>query len=327
MRAVIVYAGLPQDSGVIRELADRVDLTVVASSWTPHGQYHAPPFVADVHICLLEPAYRSPRGHLWWWYRGFQQVVRRRTPHIVHVLSEPWGLLVTQALHNHRSEVVAHTCDPLWRHGQYLEDAIRLSVARRNVRRLAGLAAENQQAIDRAHQNGLRSSAPVDLIHTSPRSADTFDLVGAHNQAKLRREWGLRPEIPVIGMCGRLVEAKGVRVLLDAYRRLGVWGVPASLLIAGNGPLENHVREFASQYDDVVIQYPLVHNRYRTSGGEERHVDLLAEVATRGPASTSLASNSRVLRITHVRDRAQAQRRLRLPPPLGRRVHRCRARS
>ena len=261
--------------------------------------------------CLLEPAYRSPRGHLWWWYRGFQQVVRRRSPHIVHVLSEPWGLLVTQALHHHRSGW-SHIRATLSGARAYLEDAIRLSIARRNVRRLAGLAAENQQAIDRAHQNGLRSSAPVDLINTSPRSADAFDLVGAHHQANLRREWGLRPGIPVIGMCGRLVEAKGVRVL-SIVPTAGSLRRTCLVTDSRKRPAGESCPEFASQYDDVVMHLLSINNRCRTSEGEERHVDLLAEWLPAAGVDISHPWTGESCRITRVRDHAQAPRRLQLP--------------
>lgn len=60
--------------------------------------------------------------------------------------------------------------------------------------------------------------------------------IGAQEIAAWRAEHGL-PDGPLVLFAGRLVEEKGVRVLLDAWRRLGSAGAGATLAFAGDGPL------------------------------------------------------------------------------------------
>ena len=51
---------------------------------------------------------------------------------------------------------------------------------------------------------------------------------------------------------GRLAEEKGVRLLMEAWDRLArEGGLGAPLVVAGAGPLEGEVREWAAGRDDV----------------------------------------------------------------------------
>ncbi|MCG3118941.1 MAG: N-acetyl-alpha-D-glucosaminyl L-malate synthase [bacterium] len=80
----------------------------------------------------------------------------------------------------------------------------------------------------------------------------------------LRKEWGIRPEEPLLGFVGQLDERKGIRVLLAAWRQIKQEFPQTRLVLVGQGPLremiEREIKEhgwenavlLAGFVDDVV---------------------------------------------------------------------------
>ena len=81
-----------------------------------------------------------------------------------------------------------------------------------------------------------RSADRITLVAPQAVEADLFGReVTAAEVAEWRRGTGLPPAGPLVLYVGRLVQEKGVEVLLRAWRRLDVPG--ATLVLAGDGPL------------------------------------------------------------------------------------------
>lgn len=66
----------------------------------------------------------------------------------------------------------------------------------------------------------------------------------AQARRRLRSEWGVNPSDAVFAMVGRLDDQKGVDVLLDAVDSLARSGRAPDVVIAGDGPRRDLVREF-----------------------------------------------------------------------------------
>jgi glycosyltransferase involved in cell wall biosynthesis len=86
---------------------------------------------------------------------------------------------------------------------------------------------------------------PARLVF-APYVVDNEGLRAAHRaladaRQDLRRDFGLRPDIPVLLTVSRLVESKQPEVLLDAFRRVRE-RFECSLLIVGAGRLEKQLR-------------------------------------------------------------------------------------
>lgn len=85
----------------------------------------------------------------------------------------------------------------------------------------------------------------------SPYSAD--DMTGKSlNKAALQRELGLevKPNVPLLGLVGRMTHQKGLDLLLEIAPRL--IGLPAQLALLGSGDatMQNTARELARYYPD-----------------------------------------------------------------------------
>jgi glycosyltransferase involved in cell wall biosynthesis len=199
----------------------------------------APP---DLSSHVLQPvALRAGRGHLWWILRGLGPLVRRLRPDVVHVHSEPWGLMVTQAIRAHRV-VVPHGAENRWdTAGGQLERGARVRLARRNLHLAAAFVGWNRQAVDLAVGNGLCSgvTAVVPGIVPDPQLL----AVAAAGADETRQALGLVGR-HVVGFVGRDSPEKGLDVLLGALRRLPIGPRPVSALLVGAG---------TQRYDGDVI--------------------------------------------------------------------------
>ncbi|MFO8058036.1 MAG: glycosyltransferase, partial [bacterium] len=82
----------------------------------------------------------------------------------------------------------------------------------------------------------------------------------AAEKEKLRHRWGAGPESTVIGTAARLVEQKGLHVLIEAMPHILEKGIDAQLFIAGEGKLKSSLERLARQkgvWDRVVFQGPV----------------------------------------------------------------------
>lgn len=75
------------------------------------------------------------------------------------------------------------------------------------------------------------------------------DTAGKTDSGLLRCELGIPEESPVIGIVGRLAEQKGHTFLLDAFKDVVAQFPSAILLVVGDGPLRQQLKEQACNLD------------------------------------------------------------------------------
>lgn len=246
MPRVLVVLGLLYPTHVTvwraaRELG--VDVHVAGALDGPLVEPHqpAPRRFRDIPTHPLEvrgPSFLVERGLQWWWLDGLSRTVRTVRPDVVHVVSEVWGLMAVQALSSGLPTVI-HSWDNLYRHGRPLEDLIRLTIARRNLRRVAGHACANRRGLQLARDNGLPQEVPA--IVGPP-------VIPAPEEFK-PRDTQTGP-IPTVGFVGRLVAEKGIGWLLRAFDQIPV---DARLLVCGDGPLRPELER--RSVDDPRVEF------------------------------------------------------------------------
>ena len=264
LRVVAIYAGWPADPAYLAEIDSAVDLTVYHCAW-PAGR--SGPDVRHIQRRTFTPLVKSRRGHLTYWYPGLRRALDRDRPEVVHVLSEPWGLLSVQAarwVRANNAKIVMHGCDTIWHHGSALEQRLRRLLLRHTLRVPGGFAAENTTALGLARAGGQRPSNINARIHTNPRDARTWRAPTPAERAAARVAIGVGPETTAVGFLGRLVPPKGVAQFLDAADELIDRGCDVRFFIAGQGPLASLVAERQSAaivalgrltHPDGVLQY------------------------------------------------------------------------
>nr|MBC7244956.1 glycosyltransferase family 4 protein [Chloroflexota bacterium] len=154
-------------------------------------------------------------------YRGLDVLVHRVRPHILHIDEEPYNLATFQAMHiaqKSKSKALFFTWQNLLRRYPFPFSLIE----RYNLQHAACAIAGNQEARD-----VLRAKGYDRTIYVLPQFGVDPDLYR-------RMEWIPRQDAAfVIGYAGRLVEEKGVHILLRAVAELpGNW----RLHIIGDGP-------------------------------------------------------------------------------------------
>ena len=205
----------------------------------------------DLKSVVMDPS--SPRlskGHLWWRYPGLVDVLRASRPDVIHVLSEPWGLLVVDALRQRkRSEikaaVCAHGADNIYHHGGFGERSIRRAILRWTLPRLDGFVSWNHAGIDLAHESGLSTTAPTSVLPAVIPDAEGIQPPNAAERSQLRERFGLPRDEVIVGFFGRLLEEKGIGDLIEAIGGIDE-GAPF-LAAYGAGPLQERLeRSIAS---------------------------------------------------------------------------------
>ena len=255
-RVGMLFGGMPMDIDHLVAIGRELPLSVYHSTWVPPG-WARPSADALVGVTTrsFRPAVRAHRGHLAFYYPGLRRHLDRDRLDVLHVVSEPWGLLALQAAGwasaHPSARLVLHGCDTIWHHGPTLKKLARRAAVGFVLRRTDAYAAENAAALRLARQNGLAPTSPVARIHTNPRSAVTFAIPTAADRSWHRSRLGLADGEYGIGIIGRLVPEKGIHTFLDAARELVEAGFPAKFYVAGDGPL----RGLVEQRDGPAVRY------------------------------------------------------------------------
>ena len=271
----VVHLGIrfPDDPGHLEHLSQMVDLVVYGTTY--HGKppiqtarvdakpgKYPPQMPTSCAIREFTPQRHGIRAPLFWTFPGLSSALTEDRPDVIHVISEPWGLLAMQVAawtrRNRDTALVVHGCDRIWWHGGKVEQALRWTAARWTLAEADGYAGESREAVVRAHSAGLARSIPSTVIHTNPRDAALFRP--AHNEAEkdlARRKLGLPLDGIGIGFLGKFIARKGPLLFLDAVSRLrreDSWAT-----IAGGGPLSGDVETRATA-DGVIslgsLSYP-----------------------------------------------------------------------
>jgi glycosyltransferase involved in cell wall biosynthesis len=262
MRVAVVGGLWPEDSSHLSALADHVDLVFHHSRWHPagYGVEYAPQHRSGPPSRAHRPLVRVRTGHLGFVYPELHRVLTVQRPDVVHVFSEPWGLLAVQAARWVRAHpgarLALHGCDTMWHHGHPAKRLARRGVLALTMGTVDGFAAENSKALRTAQNSGLRPDALLARIHTNPRDAELWRVPSVTERASARAGLGL--DTVAIGFSGRLVPEKGVLELLEAARRLHSTDFPARFFVAGSGPLSDQLSRLASPNVELLgsLQHP-----------------------------------------------------------------------
>ena len=192
-----------------------------------------PPYWRDGHrVLLLEKAHVSGyqmhvlpmafNGHFHLhFYRGLDRLVRRLQPHILHIDEEPYNLATFQAMrlaNRYQAKALFFTWQNLMRRYPFPFSWFE----RYNLQHAGCAIAGNQEAAGILRAKGYRRT-----VYVVPQ-------FGVDPQVYSRQTSGARHHAGfVIGYAGRLVEEKGVHILLRAVAGLdGEW----QLRVIGDGP-------------------------------------------------------------------------------------------
>ena len=257
----MIAGGWPGDSSFLELTGQKVDLTFYYS-----GSYPGSPeavSLASTTSHAFTPIIQSPRGHLTFLYPRLRQALDGLQPDVIHVVSEPWGLLCVQAARwvraNPQSRLVIHGCDTIWHHGGALEQRARKILLRSTMGVVAAYCAENSKALALAAQNGLSASSIRARIHTCPRNDSLWRPPQPVERARARAALNLPDDVFAVGMLGRLVPQKGVLMFLDAAEALFQRDFPARFFVAGDGPLKEEVIRRRSDYVVPLNSLPHPH--------------------------------------------------------------------
>jgi glycosyltransferase involved in cell wall biosynthesis len=260
LRVGVVCGVLPMDVRHLETAARKVELSVYRSRWVAPGVSTSNGLPRSVVVREFMPMVRSSRGHLAFMYRGLHRALNNDRPDVVHVVSEPWGLLAVQTAAwvraNPGARLVLHGCDTTWHHGGAAEQWFRRCLLTRTLPSTHAWVAENGKALALAARNGLPASSMRARIHTNPRNGELFRPPAAAERAHARAALKVAPDSVAVGLLGRLVPEKGVRLFLDAAESLLRDGFPGQFFVAGEGPLSDEVRQRASPWLVPLGQLP-----------------------------------------------------------------------
>jgi glycosyltransferase involved in cell wall biosynthesis len=187
-------------------------------------------------------------------FRGLERTIDAVRPEIVHVVNEPWALIVGQALARSRTRVVTHGAENLWDQGSRVERSIRKVIGRRNLPRTHGFVSWNREGVEWARRWGLRAECPSAVISAELPRLERFAEASVHRGAA-RSSYGIDGSF-TLGYVGRLVEEKGINWLLEAWSSSEL-PADARLVFVGNGALEERVREAARADDRIRLIGPV----------------------------------------------------------------------
>ena len=186
------------------------------------------------------------------------RLFRRERPHVVH--THAWGTLLEGLVAARLARV------PLVVHGEH--GTLQLRPYQRWIQRAAWARADRVLSVSSllAARMARETGFPADRIRTIRNGVD-LSRFGGRTQAAARRLLGLDPGALVVGTAGRLVAVKDHRTLLEAVADLRSRNVPATLVVAGDGPLRAELEAAAATLGIAA--------HVRLIGHHERIEDLL----------------------------------------------------
>ena len=184
----------------------------------------------DVHVL---PMALNGHFHLHF-YPGLGALVRNLRPHIVHIDEEPYNLASFQAMRlarSHGAKALIFTWQNLLRRYPFPFSLFE----QYNLRHAASVLAGNQEAA-----RVLRAKGYSGPVHVLPQFGVDPDLYRKEQPSPRHQDKF------VIGYVGRLVEEKGVQVLLRTFEGFqGNW----ILHIVGDGPYRPTLQSLSAELD------------------------------------------------------------------------------
>ena len=179
-------------------------------------------------------------------YPGLARHFRRIKPHTVHIDEEPYNVASWQALclaKKHRAKAVFFTWQNIYRRYPPPFSLIESY----NLRNADYAIAGNSEAVEVLRAKGYQG--PVRVIPQFGVDPEMYQVVGRRLQVSASEPRDLQPTAYnlqpfIIGYVGRLVEEKGVHILLRAAAGLrGNW----RLRILGSGPQRGYLGNLAAE--------------------------------------------------------------------------------
>jgi len=191
----------------------------------------------------LRPVELTSRGPLVWFFKDLADALAVDKPDVIHLHSEPWQLVLLQALvwsRQRQTAVVVHTADRNFNTAPNVQRNLRRLVMSYSIPRVDGYIGQSNAAVREAFREGLASDVPTGVA-VLPRDASVFRPATNNDERRATRQrLGLPATGVGVGFIGRFSEEKGPGQFLDAVDRLGdrdVW-----IAMAGSGPMEPSVR-------------------------------------------------------------------------------------
>ena len=168
-------------------------------------------------------------------------LIRKGQFDVVHAWEEPYvfaGYQIACALKNSSARFCFRTAQSYVKHYPPPFGYFERRVLARAQGWIAGASLVHEAMLRRGYpqSSGRILNLAVDLAEFQP--------VSPALRTGLLKELGLQP--PVVGFVGRLTQAKGLDVLMQAMEKIGA-ARPWSMLLLGSGEYEQKVREWASR--------------------------------------------------------------------------------
>jgi glycosyltransferase involved in cell wall biosynthesis len=188
---------------------------------------------------------RGLRGHM----RGIRELVKGHGFAVVHAHLPYAGIAARLAVNGGltRSIYTEHNVWACYRPATYWGNALTLH----RCDRVVAVSREVASSISASWVPRWRGVPPIEVLH---HGIDP-DFDSQPSTDGIREELGIPREAPVVGMVGNFRSEKGHRHLIEAFPRVLQALPQARLVLVGQGPLENEVRQLARrrQLDDRIV--------------------------------------------------------------------------
>lgn len=184
-------------------------------------------------------------------------ILRDFQPDVIHIEEEPHALITVETIALQRlfapsAAVTLFELDNILRDRRFPLGAIKHMLRAYSLRRTTAALCANQRSTELLRAEGYFRG----FIEILPQYGLDATELQPGKEPKLRAELGLQDRV-VIGHVGRLVEEKGLRLLIEALGRLQAY--PWKLLLLGAGPLESEIRQsWMPKFPDRIVHVPAV---------------------------------------------------------------------
>lgn len=185
---------------------------------------------ANYSIHILECALHG-KNHFHF-YRGLRDVVERIHPDILHIDEESYSFVTFQTLRI----AVRHSIPALFFNWQNIERHYPFPFCRFEgyaFRHVKAAIAGSEEA-----RRVLRAKGCMVPIHVIPQFGVDPGVFCRRDSSTLRNSLFGDNDIQVVGYGGRLIEHKGLGILLEAFAGLGPY---TRMLLIGSGPFQSHI--------------------------------------------------------------------------------------